>query len=854
MFYSPWKIAAHAALILTGVSLVIPNFLSRQQLDLLPNWLPKQQVTLGLDLRGGSHLLLEVDRAALIRSREEALADAIAQALKDAGVQGSEVAVAEGAVVSTIRNSERMEDALKAIRQLVSPLPSSIPGVGGGPDSEVTAASGKIRVRPTEPAIAAWVSGALEQSLEIVRRRIDETGMVEPTIVRHGNDRLLIQLPGVKDPGRIKSLLGTTAKMTFHLLDDTANQRGGRLPPGVELLPSVEHGDNHLYAVKRRAMLEGDRLVDAAATFDSQTGEAVVTFRFDSQGGRRFAEITRANVGKPFAIVLDGKVLSAPIIREPIIGGSGQISGGFTVRAAQDLAVMLRAGALPAPLQIIEERTVGPDLGSDAIKMGLVTGTMGFALVFGFMVVLYGAWGLVANLALALNVILTFAALSVIGATLTLPGIAGIVLGIGLAVDANVLINERIREETRRGRSALAALQAGFDRAFATIVDSNLTTLIATMLLFWFGAGPVRGFAVTMGLGIVISMFTAVTVVRVLMTLWVRRYRPARLDIRPLFGLRLIADDTSIKFMRARIAGIAFSIFLSVASVGLFFHPGLNYGIDFVGGIVLEVETQGPADLGELRKSLEDLDLGEVGLQDFGAAERVLVRIERQPGGEEAQAAAVDKAKQAVMEAVPTASFERVEVVGPKISTELYYAGFLAVSLASVAMLFYIWFRFEWQFAVGAVATLLLDVTKTVGFFALTGLEFNLTAIAAMLTLIGYSVNDKVVVYDRMRENLRLHRAMPLRELIDLSINQTLARSLYTSETAFLAMLPTAIVGGSAVSSFAIPMLFGIVICASSSVFIAAPILLFLGKKGVRMKTNAQASAAGAVVAGSGER
>jgi SecD/SecF fusion protein len=237
-------------------------------------------------------------------------------------------------------------------------------------------------------------------------------------------------------------------------------------------------------------MLEGDRLVDAGAGFDQRTGEPVVNFRFDS-GAQRFAEVTRANVGKPFAIVLDGKVLSAPIIREPITAGSGQISGSFTTRTAHDLAVMLRAGALPAPLKVIEERTVGADLGSDAIQMGLITGAIGFAVVFAFMMVLYGAWGLVANLALTLNVILTFAALSVLGATLTLPGIAGIVLGIGLAVDANVLINERIREETRRGRSAIAALQAGFDRAFGTIVDSNLTTLIATMLLFWFGSGPV---------------------------------------------------------------------------------------------------------------------------------------------------------------------------------------------------------------------------------------------------------------------------------------------------------------------------------------------------------------------------
>jgi SecD/SecF fusion protein len=833
MSYSRQKIALYAVLILVGILLAVPNLLSRQQLDALSDWLPKRQVALGLDLRGGSHLLLEIDTAALIRAREESLADTVVQGLRDVGIQGSDVTTADGAVAVALRDGARLDEAVTAIRQLTAPMSGVTPDAGGR-DLQVTAFSGKIQVKPTEAAVAAWTRAALEQSLEIVRRRVDETGVVEPTIMRQGTDRLLIQLPGVQDPGLIKALLGTTAKMTFHLLDDgvarSALQRGARLPPGVDLLPGSERGYNELYPVKRRAMLEGDRLVDAGAGFDQRTGEPVVNFRFDSRRAQRFAEVTRANVGKPFAIVLDGKVLSAPVIREPITGGSGQISGSFTTRTAHDLAVMLRAGALPAPLKVIEERTVGPDLGSNAIQIGLITGAIGFALVFAFMMVLYGAWGLVANLALALNVILTFAALSVLGATLTLPGIAGIVLGIGLAVDANVLINERIREETRRGRGAIAALQAGFDRAFGTIVDSNLTTLIATMLLFWFGSGPVRGFAVTMGLGIVISMFTAVSVVRVLMTFWVRWYRPARMVIRPLFGLRLIPDDTSIQFMRARFAGIAFSIVLSLASVGLFFKPGLNYGIDFMGGSVLEVETQGPADLTRLRSSLEGLDLGEVGLQEFGAPDHVLVRIERPPGGEEAQTAAVEKAKQAIIAAAPEASFERVEVVGPKVSGELHRAGFLAVALASLAMMFYIWFRFEWQFAIGAVATLVLDLTKTVGFFSLTGLDFNLSAIAALLTLIGYSVNDKVVVYDRMRENLRFHRAMRLRELIDLSINQTLARSLYTSATAFLAMVPMALAGGSAVSSFAIPMLFGIVICASSSVFIAAPILLFLGR------------------------
>ncbi len=411
-----------------------------------------------------------------------------------------------------------------------------------------------------------------------------------------------------------------------------------------------------------------------------------------------------------------------------------------------------------------------------------------------------------------------------------------------------MLINERIREETRNGRSALMALDAGFKRAYATIVDSNVTTLIATLLLFMFGTGPVRGFAITMGIGIVISMFTAVSVVRVVMQFIVVRKRMKQLRIEP--PIRLVPDGTHIRFMRARFFGIGFSVLLSVASVILFIVPGLNYGIDFQGGIQMEVATQGPADLAKLRSKLATLDIGEVALQEFGSPSRVLIRAERQPGGEEAQNAAVAKMKAAISEAQPGASFERTESVGPKVSGELAEAGVLSVVLASIAMLLYIWFRFDWPFAVGGIATLVLDVTKTVGFFALTGLDFNLTAIAALLTLIGYSVNDKVVVYDRMRENMRLYKQMSLRDLIDKSINETLARSLYTSVTAFLSLLPMAIAGGSAVESFAVPMCFGIVIAASSSVFIAAPILLFLGDWRHKRRKRIEAAAAAVATAG----
>jgi SecD/SecF fusion protein len=546
-------------------------------------------------------------------------------------------------------------------------------------------------------------------------------------------------------------------------------------------------------------------------------------------GARLFGQITEANVGRPFAMVLDGKVLSAPVIREPILGGSGQISGSFTVEEAGTLSALLRAGALPAKLTVIEERSVGADLGSDVIQKGIYAGIAAFMFVFLFMFVLYGGWGLVANVALALNVVLTIAGLSLLGATLTLPGIAGIVLGIGLAVDANVLINERIREEALKGKPALAAIDAGFKRAYATVMDSNVTALLGTVLLFWFGSGPVRGFAITMALGIVISMFTAVSVVKVMMLAIARARRLKTIHIRPLLGFRPVPDGTNFNFMKARFWGLGLCAALVLGSAALLVKPGLNFGIDFRGGIQMEVTSGGQADIAHYRAQLDGLGLGEVSLQAVGDEGQLLVRVERQPGGEMQQTVAVESLKTSIRAIDPQANFQRTEVVGPKVSGELATAGVLAVILAAFAMLIYIWARFEWPFAVGAIVTLVLDVALTLGVFAISGLDFSLTAIAALLTLVGYSVNDKVVVYDRMRENLRTLRKSSLLEVINLSVNQTLTRSLYTSVTAFLAVLPLALWGGSAVASFAVPMAFGIVIAALSSVFVAAPILLLLG-------------------------
>ena len=814
----------YALIILVGIIAALPNLFTARQLAAFPNWLPKHQITLGLDLQGGSHLVLEVDAATLKKDRLQSLLNDARTALRKDGVRTDSIRLAGDSVVVAVSDPATRSKAVDSLTALATPV-TAIGFSAGSSDLAVdgTDASQPIKITLTEAGMKDRLDRAVEQSLEIVRQRVDQVGVAEPTIQRVNSDRILVQLPGLQDPTRLRQLLGSTAKMTFHMVANVG--QGEPLPRGVTLLPNAKDGGQ--VPVEDRVALDGERLTDARAGFDQRTKEPIVTFRFDSLGARQFAEITGQNVGKPFAIVLDGKVLTAPVIRDAIVGGSGQISGNFTVDETVTLSALLRSGSLPAPLTVIEERTVGPDLGGDVIKMGIYTGIAGFVAVTLFMVALYGMWGMIANFALFLHVALTFGALGMLGATLTLPGIAGIILGIGLGVDANILINERIREETKRGLGAFAALDQGFKRAYSTIVDANATSLIVSSLLFMFGAGPVRGFAVTMVLGTLLSMFTAVAVTRVVMQEVVRRRKLKTLRIEPI--VRFFPDKTSISFMNGRFLGIGVSIFLSLASIGLFLKPGLNYGIDFKGGIQAEIATSQPADLGLLRSTLAGLDLGEVALQNVGDADHVLIRVQRQEGGETAQTAAVEKVKAAVQKLDPGVKFERTEVVGPKVSGELAQSGVLAVVLAAAAMLGYIWWRFEWNFAIGAIATLVLDTTKMVGFFALLGLDFNLTAIAALLTIIGYSVNDKVVVYDRMRENLRAYKKMPLRSVIDMSINQVFARCVYTSIAILLSILPMAIWGGKAVENFAVPMVAGVVVATTSSIFIAAPILLFLG-------------------------
>jgi preprotein translocase subunit SecD len=524
LFFTRWKAAAILLTALAVCLCALPNFFSDNVVRHWPSC-AQRHIVLGLDLQGGSHLLLEVDSAAVRKEQLQAINDDVLRVLRQARIPFTGRAIRGNSVEVHITRDADIDSALSKLRELSQPL-SGFAGSTGQRTINVTDSGSTITLGPTEPAVTERVRQAVDQSIQIVERRVNELGLVEPTIQREGTDRILVQVPGLQDPSRLKEILGKTAKLDFRMVDVsmTAEQAEQAHPADSEILAGETPGQKYL--IEKRVLVSGGDLVDAQPGFDQRTNEPIVNFRFNSAGARKFAEVTQANVGKPFAIVLDNKVISAPVIREPILGGSGQISGNFTVQSANDLAILLRAGALPAPLTIIEERTVGPGLGQDSINAGEHAAYAGAALVIIFMFVTYGLFGLFANVAVAVNVAMIFGVLSLLSATLTLPGIAGIVLTVGIAVDSNVLIYERIREEVRAGRTAINAIDAGFSRALATILDSNITTFIAAAVLFYIGTGPVRGFAVTLGIGIITTLFTAFTLTRLIVAYWVRMWRP----------------------------------------------------------------------------------------------------------------------------------------------------------------------------------------------------------------------------------------------------------------------------------------------------------------------------------------
>ncbi|PHY22219.1 protein translocase subunit SecD [Caulobacter sp. BP25] len=527
---SRWKIVLVTLSVIFGILFTLPNLLPQKTLDGFPGWLPKQKLNLGLDLQGGSYLMYEVDTTALRQERLKNLVEDVRTVLRGEQIAFAELAEVDGTVRLRITDAGRVDDAANLLRRSVgSPFAGS---VSGRDVSVAKRDDQRLEVSFVPEAAANDAAMAVEQSIETIRRRIDSLGTKEPNITRQGTDRIVIQAAGESDPERLKAVVGKTAKLTFQMVDDSVTPgdiAAGRIPPGSEVLP----GDDlqPVYVVRKRALVSGDELVDSRQSFDER-GAPAVSFKFNGSGSRKFGDATARNVGKRFAIVLDGRVISAPVINGAIPGGSGIITGSFTVQSASDLALLLRSGALPAPLKVEQQNTVGAELGADAVRAGAVSTLVAFITIVVFMILSYGLlFGGISVIALVINGMLIVAAMSLTQATLTLPGIAGLILTLAVAVDANVLIYERMRDEARAGKSPIMAADAGFSRAMTTIVDANITTLVAAGIMFAFGAGPVRGFAWTLSIGVFTSVFTAVLVSQLLIGWWFRAARPKKLPI-----------------------------------------------------------------------------------------------------------------------------------------------------------------------------------------------------------------------------------------------------------------------------------------------------------------------------------
>lgn len=515
-----WKIVFIYATCLIGLVVALPNALTPDQRDALPSWFPKKTVNLGLDLQGGSHLVLEVDLDTAIRRSYDNLEDEVRSLLRKEGFHYRDM-LSKG--INGISFLAFKPDEVAAIKTL---LGTNLR------EAQISEENGTFSIALTPERLTEMQVHAVDQTLEILRMRVDEFGVAEPVIQREGVNRVIIELPGIEDPARAKGIIGRTAQLNFHMVDESTSVeealRVGAPAGSAIFYEQAPEGQELPIVLRKRPAISGENLAQARSGFD-QHGSPAVNITFDNRGTLKFADLTRENVGKRMAIVLDGVVYSAPVLREPILGGSAEITGSFTVKEAEDLAMVLRSGALPAPVKIVEERTVGPSLGQDSIEAGTTAVILGFVFVLVIMAIFYRGFGMAANVALFFNLVLIVAAMTLIGATLTLPGLAGMVLTLGMAVDANVLVFERIREETRRGRSPMMAIDAGYKTAFMTILDSNLTTLITAFVMFYLGSGPIRGFALTLSVGLVISMFTALMLTRYLMVLWLKSAKPKQL-------------------------------------------------------------------------------------------------------------------------------------------------------------------------------------------------------------------------------------------------------------------------------------------------------------------------------------
>lgn len=662
---------------------------------------------------------------------------------------------------------------------------------------------------------------AVERAIEVIRNRVDQFGVGEMAIQRQGKENIVVQLPGVTDRERALEIIGKTAHLEFKMVSDNVEDLkkaiNNETVEGYELryLEGERAGSEPLL-VADDASLTGDLLVNATTEFSSKGfGEPYVSLTLNAKGAQIFANVTATNVGKRLAIVLDGKVVSAPVIREAIPSGQAQISGNFTVEQANDLSVVLRAGSLPAPVVVEEERTVGPLLGADSISSGMRASIIGVILVMVFMVLYYRLAGLVANFALMLNVLIILACLALFKGTLTLPGIAGLILTIGMSVDANVLIYERIREELALGKSLRAAIASGYHRALSAIVDSNLTTMIAAALIFKFGTGPIRGFAVTLTIGLLANLFTAVTCTKVIFEVMCDQFGLSKLNFMHIFR-----KVTNFDFIGKRKFCYIFSAILIIAGVAIFAMRGdANYGVDFSGGTLQQYIFDKPLNLDKVRGILKDMGYGNASIQQYGNPREVIVRTQQDisiPLGAAFRKDLADNPFQVLS----------VETVGPAVGKNLRYNALMSLALGLAGIMIYIMFRFDLKYGIAGVVALLHDVLVAAGAMSLTHRQFDLTIVAALLTIAGFSINDTVVIYDRIRENLRLVKKGSFAEVVNLSVNQMLGRTILTTGVTMLAVVSLLIFGGSVLNSFSFCIFVGFLTGVYSTIYIASPMVI----------------------------
>ena len=842
-----WKIILLLFVTIFAGLTVAPSFTK------VPAWWQKYLapagLKLGLDLQGGMHLVLKVDLKKAIENNLDLSVQDLKEALAEKKITVVRTASGDARkIILTLPNT----GALETVKQTIT---KDFPDLAVDFQTD-QGTFPRIIVSLKQSKIDFINNKAVDQSLEILRNRVDQFGVAEPAIVRQGTDEIVIQLPGVKDPQRALNLIGRTAQLEFKLVDDTAGlnlpqligqaiqtgqwQEGGtrkqlnlalqsRLPAGTEIYFEKEvnkttHKETRVpILLKSQVLLTGDMVKDAQVRVGGNFNEPYVGLDFTGRGGTIFGQVTEKSVGKRFAIVLDEVVRSAPVIREKILGGSAQISGSFSYEEASDLAIVLRIGALPAPVEIVQNLTVGASLGQDSISKGLMSGLFGTLLVVIFMTVYYRLSGVIANLCMVLNIILLFAGLALMGGTLTLPGIAGIILSIGMAVDSNIVIFERMREEFALGKSVRSGVEAGYAKALWTIIDAHVTTLITALALFLFGTGPIKGFAATLSLGIIFNLFSTLFASKLFYESMQGKRKLKKLSF------MLFLKNPQLDYMR--IKNLTFAISGTCALIGCLAFVQIirgqaNMGVDFSGGTMLQYKSTQPFSLGEVRTALTKGNLEGVELQKVEGENRLIVKIKN---SEKVVGHVSETVTAQLNTDFPDKHFvvENQSEIGSSVSDTLRSKALLSIIISLLGVVVYLGLRFDLRFGIAATLATLHDVLAVLGLVWLLNMEITLLTVTALLTLAGYSLNDTVIIFDRIRENL--HKSADPENitdaLINTSTNEVLSRSIVTSLTVFLVLMALYVLGGSVIHDFSFALLVGVMVGTYSSVFVASPLL-----------------------------